>query len=163
MTARHDKLETRGGVGSLCGSVWESGWPGTRLPLAMSHPRGVPRQALAPHRYADFVGHLDTVREICLALPRSYEKLSHGSPSFFIEKGRQFCSFVDGHHGDGRTAVWLPAPPGVQEALIDEDSETYFRPPYVGPSGWVGVRLDRSLSREALEALIASAHSFACR
>ncbi|MGE3126429.1 MAG: MmcQ/YjbR family DNA-binding protein [Fimbriimonadaceae bacterium] len=106
---------------------------------------------------------LDTVREICLALPKAYEKLSHGSPSFFIEKGRQFCSFVDGHHGVPGVAVWIPAPPGVQESLVEEDPLTYFRPPYVGPSGWVCVRVDRGLDRGELAALIASAYQHAAR
>lgn len=101
---------------------------------------------------------LAKVRASCLAQERAYEKLSHGSPCFFIEKGRQFGAFLDDHHGDGRLALWLAAAPGVQEALIEEDPEVYFRPPYVGPSGWVGVRLDRGLAWEAVEDLIAEAY-----
>ena len=50
--------------------------------------------------------------------------------------------FVDDHHGDGRLAIWCPAEPGVQEAMVDEEPERFFKPPYVGPSGWLGVRLD---------------------
>ncbi|MCC6404175.1 MAG: MmcQ/YjbR family DNA-binding protein [Fimbriimonadaceae bacterium] len=106
---------------------------------------------------------LEDVRSICLGLPKAYEKLSHGSPGFFLEKGRQFCSYVDGHHGDPRVALWLAAPPGAQESLIEEDPETYFRPPYVGPSGWVGVRIDQGIGRDEIADLIAMAHHHASR
>lgn len=104
---------------------------------------------------------LDAVRKCCLALPRAYEKLSHGTPCFFIEKGRHFCSFLNDHHGDGRLALWLFAPPGVQEALIAEDPDVYFRPPYVGPRGWIGVRLDRGLEWSVVEDLITTAYAYA--
>ena len=46
------------------------------------------------------------------------------------------------HHGDGRVALWLKLPDGAQQALVDSDPDLYFVPPYVGPSGWIGVRLD---------------------
>lgn len=49
--------------------------------------------------------------------------------------------FANNHHGDGHVAVWIPAAAGVQGALIQEAPRTYFRPPYVGVSGWVGVEL----------------------
>lgn len=114
-------------------------------------------------RYPWSMTPLDRVREICMALPGAYEKLSHGTPCFFIEKKRQFCSFVDNHHGDGRLALWLPAKPGIQEMLIAEDPEVYFRPPYVGPSGWIGVRLDQELSWKTVEDHIVAAHEFAGR
>jgi hypothetical protein len=65
--------------------------------------------------------------------------------------------FVDNHHNDGHVAVWLPAAPGVQEGLIEEDPATYFRPPYVGVSGWVGVDLAK-VGDEQLGALICEGH-----
>jgi hypothetical protein len=83
------------------------------------------------------------------------EKLSHGEPTFFTPK-RVFAMCANNHHGDGHIAVWLPAAPGVQEALIEEAPETYFRPPYVGPSGWVGVELSK-VDDEQLGALIREA------
>ncbi len=98
------------------------------------------------------------VRRICASIPGTTEKLSHGSPTFFTPK-RVFASFVDNHHGDGHVAVWIPAAPGVQEALIEEDPETYFRPPYVGPSGWVGVELSK-VDDDQLGALIREAFRF---
>jgi len=59
--------------------------------------------------------------------------------------------FSNNHHSDGHVAVLVPAPPGLQEALIEEAPGTYYRPPYVGPSGWVGIELDQ-IGDEALEA-----------
>lgn len=85
---------------------------------------------------------LGRVRTICLALPETSEKLSHGEPTFFV-KNKVFVMFADNHHNDGRTAVWLPVPTGMQTALIENDPQTYFKPPYVGVRGWVGIELER--------------------
>ena len=85
--------------------------------------------------------HLARVRRLCLALPEAEERLSHGEPTFFV-RNKVFVMFTDDHHGDGRVAVWLPVEPGLQEALIEKDPATYFRPPYVGHRGWVGIELD---------------------
>jgi len=62
--------------------------------------------------------------------------------------------FLDDHHGDGRLAVWVAAPPGVQEEMVREEPERFFRPPYVGPRGWLGVRLDRSPDWEELADIV---------
>jgi hypothetical protein len=98
---------------------------------------------------------LARLRRICLSIPGTIEKLSHGEPTFFTPK-RVFAMFANSHHGDGRTAVWLPAAAGVQTALIEEAPEIYFRPPYVGASGWVGVELSK-VDDKQLEALIREA------
>ncbi len=82
------------------------------------------------------------VRGICLALPEATEKLSHGEPTFFVKK-RVFAMFSGNHHNDGHVAVWIPAQPGDQEALIANFPATYYWPPYVGVKGWVGIELDR--------------------
>jgi len=50
--------------------------------------------------------------------------------------------FLDNHHNDGRLAIWCAAPDGMQQDLIADDPERFFRPPYVGHRGWIGVRLD---------------------
>lgn len=86
---------------------------------------------------------LERVRRICATLPRVSEKLSHGAPSFFVEKDKGvFAMFVDNHHEDGRLAMWLPVPEGLQPLLIEDAPATYFYPPYVGASGWIGILLD---------------------
>ena len=74
-----------------------------------------------------------------MALPDANEKLSHGEPTWFAGKGKVFAMLDDHHHGATHLAVWLPQPFGAQEALIGSDPERFFRPPYVGVSGWVGV------------------------
>lgn len=79
---------------------------------------------------------------MCLALPETSEKMSHGEPTFFV-RNKVFVMFADNHHADGRIAVWLPVPPGAQSVLIETMGETYFKPPYVGHRGWVGIELDR--------------------
>jgi hypothetical protein len=98
---------------------------------------------------------LQRVRRICFSIPGIVEKISHGAPTFFTPK-RVFTIFVNNHHDDGHVAVWVPAAPGVQAALIEEDRDTYFRPPYVGVSGWIGVELSR-VDEEQLGAMIREA------
>jgi hypothetical protein len=88
---------------------------------------------------------LQAVREICLSLPEVTERLSHGSPSFFIRGKKTLAMFVDDHHGDDILGIWCPAQPGVQEEMVALEPDRFFRPPYVGPSGWLGVRLDRDV------------------
>ena len=82
------------------------------------------------------------LRAICLALPDANERLSHGEPTWFAGQGKAFAMLDDHHHGAPHLSVWLPAGLGAQEALIGSDPRRYFRPPYVGGQGWVGVVLD---------------------
>jgi len=86
---------------------------------------------------------LERLREIALALPRAIEKLSHGMPVFFIEKGKTFAWFIHDHHGAGITAVAVKTSGAEEQAmLVEADPELYYRPPYLAPSGWIGMRLD---------------------
>ena len=100
---------------------------------------------------------LPRVRAICERLPDVEERLSHGSPAFFV-RGRQFVHYWDDHHSDGRLALWCAAPPGLQETLLAADSERYFRPPYVGHRGWIGVRLDRNPDWDEVAYVIEHGH-----
>jgi hypothetical protein len=84
---------------------------------------------------------VDRLRAICLALPETTEKLAWGEPTWRV-RGKLFAQLDDHHHGADHLAVWLPAPLGEQEAMIFVDPARFFRPPYVGQRGWVGVRLD---------------------
>jgi len=77
-----------------------------------------------------------------MALPGTTEKLSHGEPTFFVGK-KVYAMFADNHHNDGHIAVWLPATPGAQPLLIRQNPAAYFKPPYVGVRGWIGVDLDQ--------------------
>ena len=99
--------------------------------------------------------HIQRVRRLALTLPDTAEKLSHGEPTFFVRK-KTFVMFANNHHNDGHTAIWIPAAPGAQAEMIAEAPETYFKPPYVGVKGWVGVELTR-ISDEDLAQLIRKA------
>ena len=91
--------------------------------------------------------HVERVRRICLALPETTEKLSHGEPTFFVRK-KVFAMCSINHHDDGHVAVTVPAAIGVQEALIKKAPKKFYRPPYVGVRGWIGIELDRVSDKE---------------
>jgi hypothetical protein len=84
---------------------------------------------------------IDRLREICLALPEATEKVAWGEPTFRVG-GRMFVMSSNNHHNDGRVAAWCNAAPGTQDLLARSDPERFFAPPYMGPRGWVGVRLE---------------------
>ena len=92
---------------------------------------------------------LARLRALCLALPEATEKISHGEPTWFVRK--VFVTFAGRHHDD-RVAFWCAAPAGAQEAYVAEAPERYFRPPYVGHRGWLGVELG-TVSAEELNAI----------
>jgi hypothetical protein len=99
------------------------------------------------------------IRELCLALPETSERLSHGQPTFFVRGKRSFLMVLENHHGDGRFAIWCAAEEGVQEMLVEADSERFFRPPYVGHRGWLGVRLDRGIHCDELAGIVEDAYA----
>ena len=101
---------------------------------------------------------LSRLREICLALPETSERPSHGAPTFFVRGKRAFLMVMDNHHGDGRFAIWCAAPEGIQGILVESDPERFFVPPYVGHRGWLGVRLDRALDWGELEGIVEDAY-----
>jgi hypothetical protein len=84
---------------------------------------------------------LPRLRGLCLALPETTERLSHGEPTWFVRGSKTFVMYAD-HHHDDRLAFWCAAPDGAQQALVAADPQAYFVPPYVGGRGWIGVRLD---------------------
>ncbi|MGH9230961.1 MAG: MmcQ/YjbR family DNA-binding protein [Acidimicrobiales bacterium] len=101
---------------------------------------------------------LARLREICLALPEVTERLSQGSPTWFVRGKKTLATYVDNHHGDGRLAIWYPAPPGIQGALVSEEPDRFFTPAYVGHRGWLGVRLDRDLDWDEVAGIIEDAY-----
>jgi hypothetical protein len=101
---------------------------------------------------------LNRLRKICLGLPETSERLSHGSPTFFVREKRSFVTVLTDFHGDGRFAIWCAAAPGMQEMLVEADAERFFVPPYVGHRGWLGVRLDRGLDWDELTGIVEDAY-----
>ena len=102
---------------------------------------------------------LGRLRKICLALPETTERLSHGAPTFFVRGKRAFLMVLTNHHGDGRFALWCAAPEGMQAMLVEADPERFFVPPYVGHRGWLGVRLDRGLHWDELAGIAEDAYA----
>jgi hypothetical protein len=85
----------------------------------------------------------ERLREICGALPGVTERPSHGAPTWFAGGKKSFVTlWASGHHDDGFPHLWCAAPPGAQASLVAESPDRFFRPPYVGGRGWIGVRLD---------------------
>jgi hypothetical protein len=101
---------------------------------------------------------LKRVRAICLALPETNERPSHGSPAFFVRDRQTLAMFHDNHHGDGRLAIWCPAPAGVQAELVRQEPDRFFVPPYVGHRGWLGVRLDVDVDWDEVADIVEDAY-----
>lgn len=126
---------------------------------------GYAEHQLYPRVLADFVSVadrpkalLERVRGLALNLPAAAEKLSHGSPGFFVEGGKFFAYFSDNHHGDGITALLVKVS-GLDEAamLIEQDPDRFFRPKYFGPAGWVGIVLTDGPDWAMIEAMLGAA------
>ncbi len=100
---------------------------------------------------------LERLRSLCLALPETTERLSHGEPTWFVRGKKTFVMFAD-HHHDDRLAFWCAAPPGVQEALVAEAPDRFFRPPYVGHRGWLGVYLDVPADWQEIAEIVTDAY-----
>lgn len=99
---------------------------------------------------------LQRLRELFLALPGVTERVSHGEPAWFVKK--QLATFADGHHDD-RVAFWAAAPEGAQEQWIALDPTRFFRPPYVGGRGWIGVYLDVEQDWDDIAEIATAAHA----
>jgi hypothetical protein len=116
-----------------------------------------PMSELAGYGGAETKRALTAVRTACRRLPEVSERLSHGGPVFFIRGKSAFVMFLDNHHGDGRLAVWCAAPDGVQAEMVETEPTRFFRPPYVGHRGWVGVQL-LELDQDELNAIVLDAY-----
>lgn len=93
-----------------------------------------------------------------MALPEATERLSHGEPAWFVRGKKLFVMYADQHHDD-RLGFWCPAPPGVQEELVANEPERFYRPPYVGHRGWLGVRLDVDVDWDEIAAIVREAYA----
>jgi hypothetical protein len=100
--------------------------------------------------------HLKRARAICLALPEATEKVAWGAPTFRV-RDKLFAMYVENHHGDGRIALWCHAPKGAQEVLVGSEPKRFFKPPYVGPRGWIGVHMQTNSDAE-IAALVRDAY-----
>ena len=100
---------------------------------------------------------LTRLRKLCLALPETTERLSHGEPTWFVRDKKTFVMFSD-HHLGGPLAFWCAAPEGSQEELVGSEPDRFFRPPYVGHRGWLGVRLDVEINWAEIAEIVEDAY-----
>ena len=102
---------------------------------------------------------LPRLRRLCLALPEAHEVEAWGEPTFRV-RNKLFAMYAaaGNHHGDGRPAVWCKAAPGNQDLMVRAAPARFFLPPYVGPSGWVGVWLDRAVDWDEVAQLLADSY-----
>ncbi|HEU4699394.1 MAG TPA: MmcQ/YjbR family DNA-binding protein [Gemmatimonadales bacterium] len=102
---------------------------------------------------------LTRLRRLCLALPEAHEVEAWGEPTFRV-RNKLFAMYAsaDTHHGAGRAAVWVKAAPGNQALMVAAAPDRFFVPPYVGPSGWVGVYLEAATDWTELAALLQDAY-----
>ena len=102
---------------------------------------------------------VDRLRQFCLALPEAHEVEAWGEPTFRV-KNKIFAMYAasESHHGAGRPSVWVKSTHLIQDMLIHEDADRYFAPPYVGPKGWLGIRLDRRPNWKTVEELLRDAY-----
>ncbi len=99
------------------------------------------------------------LRKICLGLPQVTERLSHSAPTWFFKDKKSFLMlWRNGHHQNQFPHFWCAAGAGVQEDLMASDPKQFFRPPYVGGRGWLGVRLDGKVDWPLIERLCAEAY-----
>jgi hypothetical protein len=100
---------------------------------------------------------IDSLRQLCMALPEVTERLSHGEPTWFV-RGKKTFVMTSNHHHDDRVAFWCAAPEGAQEILVESRPDKFFRPPYVGHRGWLGVYLDVPVDWDELAEIVADAY-----
>jgi hypothetical protein len=100
---------------------------------------------------------LERLREVCLALPGVTERVSHGEPTWFVQDKKVFVMYADQHHDD-IIGFWCAAPAGAQEAFVQAKPEQFYRPPYVGHRGWLGVRLDVPVDWEEIVDIVEDAY-----
>jgi hypothetical protein len=101
----------------------------------------------------------DRLRQLCLALPEAHEVEAWGEPTFRV-RNKIFAMYAasETHHGAGRPSVWVKSTHLIQDMLVHEDADRYFAPPYVGPKGWLGIRLDRRPNWKTVEELLRDAY-----
>ncbi|MGZ8832065.1 MAG: MmcQ/YjbR family DNA-binding protein [Thermoanaerobaculia bacterium] len=98
----------------------------------------MPTKKTAPSRATDL---LRKVSDICLTLPEASVEHSSSYATFRVRK-KVFAYFLDDHHGDGIVSVCVKTRLGENQDLAKQDPVRFYLPAYIGPRGWVGLRLD---------------------
>ncbi len=130
--------------------------PARRKPAPKKAAHGESRHPRPKPLPKPLAAAVERLRAICLALPEATEKIAWGELTWRAPK--IFAQMDTFHHGAEHVAVWLPARPGVQAELVEENPTQFFVPPYVGPKGWIGVRIDRRPDWKVVAGLVADAY-----
>lgn len=103
---------------------------------------------------------LKQLRKVCLALPGAHEVQAWGEPTFRV-RNKLFAMYASSstHHGDGRPGVWVKSTHVNQDLLLHQDPKRFFKPPYVGPSGWVGIYLDKRPNWKIVAEILQDGHA----
>jgi len=102
---------------------------------------------------------VERLRAICCRFPEVTERPSHSAPTWFVRDKSSFVMlWADGHHNNEFSHFWCAAPPGAQAELVESEPERFFRPPYVGGRGWLGVRLDVGVDWDEIAEICADAY-----
>jgi hypothetical protein len=102
---------------------------------------------------------LERLDGICTAFPEVTQRPSHGAPTWFVRGRASFLTYwAHGHHQNQFPHLWCAAPQGVQQELVETEPERFFRPPYVGGRGWIGVRLDPGVAWDELAGICEEAY-----
>jgi predicted DNA-binding protein (MmcQ/YjbR family) len=107
-----------------------------------------------PRMYEDSNPLIQKLRKVCLALGNVVEKEAWGECTFRVVDGSMFAMTDNNHHQSGHVAVWVKAPAMAQEILINSDPARFFKPPYMGHKGWVGVRLQGKADWDHITAIL---------
>lgn len=83
----------------------------------------------------------DRVGRMSLSLPDTTVRPAHGSLAYYV-RTKSFATAMHDHHGNGRTELWVKGTRDAQQEWVASDDRLYYVPPYVGPSGWIGIWLD---------------------
>lgn len=101
---------------------------------------------------------LRKIAEICLLLPEVTMEHRESHATFRVRK-KVFAYFLDNHHGDGIVSVCGKTELGENRDMATQDPERFYLPAYIGPRGWVGMRLDtRSVDWNEVRRLILSSY-----
>jgi len=145
--------------------IVEQGWASVAPKAVQSQrpsppPPSAPRPKTDPALLEKVYARLATLCEALTDVSVEREKWS----ATFRTNNKPFAYFYDNHHGDGIIGAWVRVGPGENAALAAAEPERYFVPPYLGPRGWVGVRLDgKRVDWQDVAARVAASHASVAR
>jgi hypothetical protein len=97
---------------------------------------------------------LEQLRAICMSLPEAREVESWGAPTFRVKTIFTMYSATNHHSGEGEPSAWIKSDVATQQALLKLGPDRFYKPPYVGPKGWIGLHLNDGTNWDEVRALV---------